>query len=198
MINLSVKCKIHGTVVEPANIYTHTCKITGKFTSRCWICLRARKRSAKTVKSWRRPFRCRICQSGEYSIVSTTRAGYIRRCIMCDRRRSAKAFAKIMRTPRERDKRREYENRLRRKVRAEMIAAYGGQCACCGENHPEFMSIDHIGGGGHAHRRTLRNSHNSMARELKRLGFPKDKFRLLCMNCNWAKGMYGYCPHGKS
>lgn len=34
------------------------------------------------------------------------------------------------------------------KIRSEMIAAYGGCCACCGETEPAFLSLDHIGGGG--------------------------------------------------
>ena len=28
-------------------------------------------------------------------------------------------------------------------------------------------------------------------------GFPKDKYRLLCHNCNQSMGWYGYCPHQK-
>jgi predicted HNH restriction endonuclease len=30
---------------------------------------------------------------------------------------------------------------------------------------------------------------------LKRQGFPKDEFQLLCSNCNQAKHRYGQCPH---
>jgi hypothetical protein len=26
-------------------------------------------------------------------------------------------------------------------------------------------------------------------------GYPKDNFQLLCMNCNFAKGHRGECPH---
>jgi hypothetical protein len=29
---------------------------------------------------------------------------------------------------------------------------------------------------------------------LKRNGYPKG-FRVLCHNCNSARGLYGYCPH---
>lgn len=25
--------------------------------------------------------------------------------------------------------------------------------------------------------------------------FPKDEYQLLCMNCNFAKGLYSGCPH---
>jgi len=30
---------------------------------------------------------------------------------------------------------------------------------------------------------------------LKRHGYPADEFRVLCHNCNAARGYYGYCPH---
>lgn len=30
---------------------------------------------------------------------------------------------------------------------------------------------------------------------LKKIGFPKDRYRLLCYNCNMSRGRYGYCPH---
>ena len=87
----------------------------------------------------------------------------------------------------------------RQALRNEVIDAYGGKCACCGETHREFLSIDHIEGGGGSHRRTLAETGNYSRKLypfLKAEGFPKDKYRLLCMNCNWARMMYGHCPHG--
>lgn len=43
----------------------------------------------------------------------------------------------------------------RRRLRAEVIAAYGGRCACCGEATPEFLSIDHVNNDGAQHRREI-------------------------------------------
>src|SRR5258708_2915854 len=43
----------------------------------------------------------------------------------------------------------------RDKVRAEVIAAYGGHCKCCNDAHNEFLSMDHIHGGGRKHRKSL-------------------------------------------
>ena len=80
-----------------------------------------------------------------------------------------------------------------RLVRLEAIAAYGGQCACCGEVRQEFLTIDHINGGGNKHRKALNGS--SVFDALKREGFPKDRYRLLCYNCNCALAHRGYCPH---
>ena len=83
------------------------------------------------------------------------------------------------------------------KLKDEVFSAYGQQCECCSETTSEFLSIDHINGNGSVHRKQVSKgrSGSTMFMWLKRNGFPKDNFRLLCMNCNWSRGMYGYCPH---
>src|SRR6266851_8731486 len=44
-------------------------------------------------------------------------------------------------------------------LRREAFNAYGGpQCACCDTLVDEFLTLDHVGGGGAAHRATLRGS----------------------------------------
>jgi hypothetical protein len=88
--------------------------------------------------------------------------------------------------------RREEFQRERVKLRSEIITAYGGCCKCCGDSHEEFLTIDHIGGRG-CHDRF--DVGMKLYRVLRRQGFPQDKFRLLCMNCNFSFGMRGYCPH---
>lgn len=81
-------------------------------------------------------------------------------------------------------------------IRLEVLIHYSGdppKCQCCGENKLEFLSIDHIDGDGHLHRKEDPSS-GKLDRWLKRNNFPEG-FRILCMNCNWARGIYGYCPH---
>ncbi len=83
-----------------------------------------------------------------------------------------------------------------RKIKLEVLSHYGGAppvCACCGEAAMEFLSIDHIKGGGSRHRRELNRS--NLYGYLKKTGYP-DGYRVLCMNCNFALGHFGYCPHG--
>ena len=81
-------------------------------------------------------------------------------------------------------------------VRAEVIAAYGSRCACCGEDEPKFLEIDHVNGGGHEHRKKLGGGPNVICRWLRDHGFPKDEFRLLCANCNRGRERnHGRCPH---
>jgi hypothetical protein len=82
-----------------------------------------------------------------------------------------------------------------RDIRIEMIAAYGGECVCCGEQALEFLSIDHIYGDGRQDREKLNVVGHTFYRILKRQGWPKDRYRLLCFNCNFAIGHFGYCPH---
>lgn len=84
---------------------------------------------------------------------------------------------------------------LRQKLRFEMLAAYGNQCACCGESHEAFLTIDHIYNDGAQHRRELGRGGVGLYAFLKREGFPKDRFALLCMNCNFAKRFGKVCPH---
>jgi len=85
-----------------------------------------------------------------------------------------------------------------RKRKRRVFAAYGGKCACCGESHVEFLTIDHIDGGGTQHRKKLKVEGGAgIYRWLETNGFP-DGFRVLCWNCNCAIGIHGYCPHEKN
>ena len=80
------------------------------------------------------------------------------------------------------------------RVRMEVMIHYGGnppKCACCGENQYEFLCIDHINNDGGKQRRLLGNGH--MIYWIRK-NYPKD-LRILCHNCNMAKGFYGECPH---
>lgn len=80
--------------------------------------------------------------------------------------------------------------------RLKLIDAYGGKCECCGETLPEFLTVDHIGGGGGEHRRQVGGT-NAVIREIASQGYPRDRYRLLCYNCNCSIGARGYCPHSR-
>lgn len=88
---------------------------------------------------------------------------------------------------------------LKRKesLTTEVFQAYGGPiCVCCGENHIEFLTIDHIGGGGSIHRRQINKRGIYVYAWLKKHSYP-DGFRVLCMNCNFSLGRSGHCPHSQ-
>ena len=78
----------------------------------------------------------------------------------------------------------------RRRARRKVIQHYGNKCACCGEERYEFLSIDHINGGG----KKMGIYGDKLRWYIIRNKFP-DEFRILCHNCNQALGAYGYCPH---
>lgn len=78
--------------------------------------------------------------------------------------------------------------------KAQVFTAYGNCCACCGESNPGFLSIDHVEGGGRAHRRAVGGGLGILLDIIKR-GFPPD-FQLLCFNCNLGRQWNGgVCPH---
>ena len=84
--------------------------------------------------------------------------------------------------------RKRYYKQLRRKYKLDMITAYGGKCQICGESSWEFLCIDHTNGGGRRHRKELGIYNGSeFYRWLKRQGYPKNNYQLLCFNCNGAK-----------
>lgn len=80
-------------------------------------------------------------------------------------------------------------------LKVEVIKAYGGSCACCGDTHFEFLTIDHIKGGGTKHRKESGLEGQSFYIWLKQNNFPKGDYRVLCISCNFSLGHYGYCPH---
>lgn len=80
--------------------------------------------------------------------------------------------------------------------RLTVLTHYSGgtpRCACCGEVELKFLAIDHIDGGGRAHRAKHR-SPGSYFKWFRDNNYPAG-FQVLCHNCNCAKGFYGSCPH---
>jgi hypothetical protein len=93
-----------------------------------------------------------------------------------------------------------HNNRVRvssRKLKVECLENYGGAiCQCCGETKIEFLTIDHINRDGTPHRKEISKDGKGahIYRWLKKNNFPSG-FRVLCMNCNFSIGHFGYCPH---
>lgn len=86
----------------------------------------------------------------------------------------------------------------RKKLREEFLAEYGGRCECCGISEPAFLSLEHKNKDGAAHRRSKwgnnRGNSHELLRDIKKQGWPKDIYGILCHNCNRAS-FYGICPH---
>jgi hypothetical protein len=91
---------------------------------------------------------------------------------------------------------REWSLGYRAELRAELITAYGGACSCCDERTPQFLQLDHINNDGAAERRRENANGVGFFARLKRRGWPKDRYRLLCANCNFGRLLNGgVCPH---
>ncbi|MDA4129163.1 MAG: hypothetical protein OK457_00175 [Thaumarchaeota archaeon] len=93
---------------------------------------------------------------------------------------------------------RKQTNIKNRQIKLEVVKEYGGKCQCpggCDVTNPDWLSMDHINGGGVAHRKELKVIGLDFYRWLKKHKFPKKNFRLLCYNCNLSRGHLGRCPH---
>lgn len=153
-----------------------------------------------------RAYKCSKCGGSEFLLQKTGRQRErVRRCKPCRtayisarlktpefRRRLRENNDKWWSNPASTIRRRYYSKKSNDRRRAEMIRAYGGKCECCSESRPQFLSIDHIGKNGNAHRREDAQAGN-ISTWLKRRSWPQDNFRLLCFNCNLAKGLHGFC-----
>ncbi len=103
------------------------------------------------------------------------------------------------------EKKLKYNKELRKKIHLEVLIHYGGnppRCACEGcyyHTHDcptEFLTIDHINGGGRKHRAKYGLTGGFFYLWLKSHHYPKG-YRVLCYNCNCSIGHHGYCPHDK-
>ena len=78
---------------------------------------------------------------------------------------------------------------LRWKNKLKVFEAYGNKCTNCNESDPLVLNVDHILNDGKTHKGTTgrRVTGNSLYTYLIKENFPKDRFQLLCANCNQRK-----------
>lgn len=91
------------------------------------------------------------------------------------------------------------ERKSRRKLKEDAVARLGGKCVCCGEKEMEFLTVDHVNGGGKKHREDLKKAGKSptqaIYRELRDAA-DVSMYRLLCWNCNSSAHFgNGICVH---
>lgn len=123
-------------------------------------------------------------------------------CLECHRVASQKYWAKnktkaIQKQARFRQINPDYAKEYNRRIRKEALDYYGGKCFCCGETVYEFLTFDHVKGGGTQHRKELGGGGTKLVMWLRRNNYPEG-FRVACHNCNASLGLYGFCPHGEN
>ena len=143
------------------------------------------------------PCKCRVCE-GEFPLEMFAKdkrqsSGHRNICKKCARYYQRCWYLK------NRTRLRDAEKERRKDYKRRIVDHYGGKCACCGEDRIEFMSVDHIEGGGNEHRRKVAGGRGGTGfyQWIIRNNYPEG-LQILCENCNQSKGRYGYCPHEKN
>lgn len=78
--------------------------------------------------------------------------------------------------------------------RLQVMLALGESCVCCGETRAEFLTIDHVNGGGNAERTQGLKSNALILAYLR--GDYHDALQVMCFNCNCGRQLNnGVCPH---
>ena len=103
------------------------------------------------------------------------------------RRASAKRYRSKYR-----EKLREVSRKNYCRYRQEFLDAYGRSCICCGETQEEFLTLEHLNRDGKLHRKLVGRY---VYRDLRRRGWPKDGYALMCWNCNMSRRTGCECPH---
>lgn len=89
---------------------------------------------------------------------------------------------------------RDSDVRRMKKLKESIFNLLGDRCVCCGENERSFLTVDHINHDGAEHRRLVGGG-RKIYQDILKQGCPKDKYRIFCMNCNWATRYKTECPH---
>lgn len=123
----------------------------------------------------------------------------IKRCTKCGKMTDEFTLSKRSKDGfRPRCKRCESEDRkdLDKRNKLKVIRHYSNgdfECECCCEKKLEFLTVDHTDGSGSETRKNDPSQYQ-IYRWVIRNKFPSG-FRILCMNCNFSIGIWGYCPH---
>ncbi len=84
----------------------------------------------------------------------------------------------------------------RKKLKDEFLQEYGGKCSCCGEKERAFLTLEHKRKDGKQHRKKYSTTSQMLA-DIKRMGWPKDNYEIMCFNCNVGSKL-DECPHKKT
>ena len=165
------------------------------------------KREKRKKGGWENPIKARCHPDRPHLANGKCKLCYYRDRMRVERKKNPKYFLRYSNEyyhknkARLREKRNEDLKKKSRKYRQEFLDAYGRVCTCCGETNEEFLTAEHL---PNRWGRELKAMHEKgkatgtyVYRLLKKLNWPKRGITVLCINCNYSRGMYGYCPHNK-
>jgi len=93
-------------------------------------------------------------------------------------------------------KERQYHKSKYKALRLQIFNALGNRCSCCGESQYEFLTIDHINSDGAKERKDI-GTGIDLFKHIIAQGITKERYQILCQNCNTAKYYHKGCPHKK-
>lgn len=180
-------CKGCGTTT---NLKKDSRAVSG-FRSLCYTCdgkrQRIRVNGHDTGSLKDRPIICKDCGESDITKLCPSKnltAGVLKRCRYC--------AAKRMQEQRKKPNSKHLENHRRTNLRKRVLAYYGNKCSYCSEWRYEFLAIDHINDDGYLDRKKMDN--DSLISKIVKENFPKDRYQILCHNCNSAKSYYKCSP----
>ena len=141
---------------------------------KCTLCLRCRRRYREAM--------ARYTSSGKRSVRGKRYYQRNKRKILA---RTALWLKKNHSTPRYR---RLHRIRLRRhwtKHRKRVVELLGGECRRCRFTDFRCLQVDHVRGGGNKEAR--RFGRHAIWSRIVRWGSGRNRYQLLCSNCNWFK-----------
>jgi len=181
-------CTEHGVQEDP-----YVCLAGDGYWHRsCKLCRNRRNdgRYVRKEKNWDRPYICSVCGGTEYFVAETTATGFQRRCRKCNKQRSSERYQRRSQDADWREQRNLRGRSKNRYYKQTVIDGYGGACECCGETEFAFLCIDHRFNDGKVDGRGY-----TLYIRLINEGFPKERYALLCQNCNFARRPQGNRPY---
>jgi hypothetical protein len=163
----------------------------------CSCCHKPKRYIEFSVRSdgYGRAARCLACRREDYREHAEERREHKRQAYANET--PAQRLARHKRTIKWKRTHREQINahgrEVQQKRRLDVLKRYGNKCQCCGETRTEFLSIDHVHGGGTKERKLIgqKGVYNKLWKSPTRLS----GYQVLCYNCNLSLGFLGYCPH---
>ena len=165
----------------------HICKVHGEMPIEKFLKGYVQKKGQKKYTT----YKCKICHNAKTRVKYNVNKDIInekRRKYHHKHREHALAMLRKYRDE-HKDEYNSRRNERKRKIRLECLKRYSSEeikCVLCGENHVEFLAIDHINGGGNKHRKEIGGGSDSSYAWLKKNNFPPG-FRVLCNNCNFKE-----------